>query len=118
MRAVFPLIRILYCSIAIICLFGPICYVLLRGKFRNSVFLIWGLWFLFFLSNAIFVYYLVAFNYDEDGEPGFALFATVLVGVLGWIPALIISSFAVVLRNAVICFWRHVFSDSNNKDKL
>jgi hypothetical protein len=118
MRAVFPLIRILYCSVAIVCLFGPICYVLWRGKFRNGIFLIWGLWFLFFLSNAIFVYYLVAFDYGGDGEPGFALFAAVLMGVLGWIPALIMSSVAVVFKNSIICFWRSVHSGCNNKDKL
>ena len=123
MQTVFLLIRILYCTIAIACLLGPVFYILWTGKFKNGVFMIWGVWFLFCFVNALLMpvmnhIFFQLRGFTSAGEPGVAFFGALVVGLLGWIPGLIISSFAVVARDAVICLWRFVFSHSKNKESF
>jgi hypothetical protein len=123
MSAVSLSIRILYCTIAIVCLSGPIIYVLWTGRFRNGIFLIWGLWSFSFFANALLIPVMTRIYHSvhglvPDADPGSAFFGAVLVGLFGWIPGLIISSFAVVLRDAAIHVWRFVSSGGNNKGTL
>ena len=104
MQTVYLLILILYLIAAIICLFVfPFCYVLYTGKFQRGVLLTWGVWFLFLLIHDIFLpgyarLIYAVYNSHPDLDAGLSC----VMLLVGWIPGLIISYFALMVKHGVL----------------